>query len=74
MGIAGVNWKNLGKAGSKCWLGKHPIVRGVVMNPIHHPHGVVKGGPPLVEKNPQLLGVFLHLEEEVEKGRNIVII
>nr|YP_010039928.1 ribosomal protein L2 [Mucuna pruriens]QOY46403.1 ribosomal protein L2 [Mucuna pruriens] len=36
--------------------------------------GVVKGGPQLVEKNPQLLGVFLHLEEEVEKGRNIVII
>ena len=27
--------------------------------------GVVKGGPQLVEKNPQLLGVFLHLEEEV---------
>ena len=23
----------------------------------------------MVEKNPQLLGVFLHLEEEVEKGR-----
>lgn len=36
--------------------------------------GVVKGGPQLVEKNPQPLGVILHLEEEVEKGINIVII
>ena len=36
--------------------------------------GGVKGGLQLVEKNPQLLGVILHLEEEVEKGINIVII
>jgi hypothetical protein len=36
--------------------------------------GVVRGGPQLVEKNPQPLGVILHLEEEVEKGINIVII
>ncbi|KAK7322115.1 hypothetical protein VNO80_35085 [Phaseolus coccineus] len=72
VGNVGVNQKNLGRAGSKCWLGKRPIVRGVVMNPVDHPHGVVKGGPQLVEKNPQLLGVFLHLEEEVEKGRNIL--
>jgi len=43
------------------------------MGPVHR-MGVVKGGPQLVEKNLQLLGVFLHLEEEVEKGRNIVII
>jgi ribosomal protein L2 len=48
-------------------LGKHPVVRGVVMNPVDHPHGVVKGGPQLVEKNPQPLGVILHLEGEVEK-------
>src|SRR6266567_2997422 len=32
--------------------------------------GVVKGGPQLVEKNPQPLGVILHLEEEVEKKIN----
>ncbi|MFQ6670716.1 hypothetical protein Gotur_035522 [Gossypium turneri] len=36
--------------------------------------GVVKGGLQLVEKNPQPLGVILHLKEEVEKGINIVII
>ncbi|KAG6735510.1 hypothetical protein POTOM_061883 [Populus tomentosa] len=39
VGNAGVNQKSLGRAGSKCWLGKHPIVRGVVMDPTDHPHG-----------------------------------
>ncbi|CAI0433475.1 unnamed protein product [Linum tenue] len=33
VGNAGVNQKSLGRAGSKCWLGKRPVVRGVVMNP-----------------------------------------
>ncbi|CAJ1978176.1 unnamed protein product [Sphenostylis stenocarpa] len=74
VGNVGVNQKNLGRAGSKCWLGKRPIVRGVVMNPVDHPHGGGEGRAPIGRKNPQLLGVFLHLEEEVEKGRNIVII
>ena len=36
--------------------------------------GVVKGGPQLVEKNPQPLGVILRLEEELGKGKNIVIV
>jgi hypothetical protein len=35
--------------------------------------GVVRGGPQLVEKNPQPLRVILHLEE-VKKEINIVII
>ncbi|KAL4316898.1 hypothetical protein AHAS_Ahas15G0331100 [Arachis hypogaea] len=74
VGNVGVNQKTLGRVGSKCWLGKRPVVRGVVMNPVDHPYGVVKGGPQLVEKNLQLLRVILHLEEEVEKGINIVII
>ncbi|KAK8478609.1 hypothetical protein V6N13_101046 [Hibiscus sabdariffa] len=74
VGNVGVNQKSLGRAGSKCWLGKRPVVRGVVMNPVDHPMGVVKGGLQLVEKNSQPLGVILHLEEEVEKGINIVII
>ncbi len=34
---------NLGKAGRKRWLGKRPHVRGVVMNPIDHPHGGGEG-------------------------------
>lgn len=29
----------LGKAGRSRWLNKRPIVRGVAMNPIDHPHG-----------------------------------
>ncbi|MCP1200681.1 50S ribosomal protein L2 [Notoacmeibacter sp. MSK16QG-6] len=34
---------NLGKAGRKRWLGKTPHVRGVVMNPVDHPHGGGEG-------------------------------
>ena len=34
---------NLGKAGRKRWLGHRPVVRGVVMNPIDHPHGGGEG-------------------------------
>ncbi len=34
---------NLGKAGRKRWLGRRPIVRGVAMNPVDHPHGGGEG-------------------------------
>ena len=34
---------NLGKAGRKRWLGKRPVVRGVAMNPVDHPHGGGEG-------------------------------
>ncbi len=34
---------NYGKAGRKRWLGRRPIVRGVAMNPIDHPHGGGEG-------------------------------
>ncbi|MDJ1370109.1 50S ribosomal protein L2 [Gulosibacter molinativorax] len=34
---------DLGKAGRKRWLGVRPTVRGVVMNPIDHPHGGGEG-------------------------------
>ena len=33
----------LGKAGRKRWAGKRPSVRGVVMNPVDHPHGGGEG-------------------------------
>ena len=33
----------LGKAGRNRWLGKRPSVRGVVMNPVDHPHGGGEG-------------------------------
>jgi large subunit ribosomal protein L2 len=34
---------SIGKAGRSRWLGKRPTVRGVVMNPIDHPHGGGEG-------------------------------
>ena len=34
---------SLGKAGRARWLGRRPKVRGVVMNPIDHPHGGGEG-------------------------------
>jgi len=34
---------NLGKAGRNRWLGRRPNVRGVVKNPIDHPHGGGEG-------------------------------
>ncbi|ESR26515.1 50S ribosomal protein L2 [Lutibaculum baratangense] len=34
---------NMGKAGRARWAGKRPSVRGVVMNPVDHPHGGGEG-------------------------------
>ncbi|XP_052880919.1 50S ribosomal protein L2, chloroplastic-like [Gossypium arboreum] len=56
VGNVGVNQKSLGRAGSKCWLGKRPVVRGVVMNPVDHPHEIGEGGAQLVEKTRNLWG------------------
>uniref|UniRef100_A0A2P2IZ95 Uncharacterized protein MANES_04G068100 n=1 Tax=Rhizophora mucronata TaxID=61149 RepID=A0A2P2IZ95_RHIMU len=36
------NWK-LRKAGQSRWLGRRPVVRGVAMNPVDHPHGGGEG-------------------------------
>ena len=35
--------RELGKAGAKRWRGIRPTVRGVVMNPVDHPHGGGEG-------------------------------
>ncbi len=35
--------RSLGKAGAKRWRGIRPTVRGVVMNPVDHPHGGGEG-------------------------------
>jgi len=35
--------QKLGKAGRKRWMGVRPTVRGVVMNPVDHPHGGGEG-------------------------------
>ena len=43
--VSNVDNKNqkIGKAGRNRWLGKRPTVRGVVMNPVDHPHGGGEG-------------------------------
>lgn len=41
----------IGKAGRSRWMGKRPTVRGVVMNPVDHPHGGGEGRSP-VGRNP----------------------
>jgi len=37
------NLQSLGKAGARRWRGVRPTVRGVVMNPVDHPHGGGEG-------------------------------
>ncbi|MDD3609034.1 MAG: 50S ribosomal protein L2 [Halothiobacillaceae bacterium] len=37
------NLRSYGKAGAKRWIGVRPTVRGVVMNPVDHPHGGGEG-------------------------------
>ncbi len=41
----------IGKAGRNRWLGFRPSVRGVVMNPVDHPHGGGEGRSP-IGRNP----------------------
>lgn len=36
-------FKKLKKAGQSRWIGRRPIVRGVAMNPVDHPHGGGEG-------------------------------
>jgi large subunit ribosomal protein L2 len=43
---------SVGKAGRSRWLGKRPEVRGVVMNPVDHPHGGGEGRAPIGRKSP----------------------
>jgi len=42
----------IGKAGRSRWLVKRPVVRGVVMNPVDHPHGGGEGRAPIGRKSP----------------------
>ncbi|HBQ63608.1 MAG TPA: 50S ribosomal protein L2 [Clostridiales bacterium] len=43
---------SIGKAGRKRWLGVRPTVRGVVMNPVDHPHGGGEGKSPIGRPSP----------------------
>lgn len=42
----------VGKAGRKRWMGIKPTVRGVVMNPVDHPHGGGEGRSPIGRPSP----------------------
>lgn len=42
----------IGKAGRSRWLGIRPTVRGVVMNPVDHPHGGGEGKSPIGRPSP----------------------
>nr|ARW65016.1 ribosomal protein L2 [Polysiphonia sertularioides] len=52
--VGNIDFNNItiGKAGRKRWLGKRPCVRGVVMNPIDHPHGGGEGRSPIGKTRP----------------------
>lgn len=51
--VGNVDHENIsvGKAGRSRWMGKRPTVRGVVMNPVDHPHGGGEGRSP-IGRNP----------------------
>jgi len=42
----------IGKAGRSRWLGRKPHVRGVVKNPVDHPHGGGEGRSPIGKTRP----------------------
>jgi large subunit ribosomal protein L2 len=44
---------NLGKAGTKRWLGIRPSVRGSAMNAVDHPHGGGEGRCPIGKSSPR---------------------
>nr|UXF57907.1 ribosomal protein L2 [Gastrodia bawanglingensis] len=77
VGNIGVNNKYLGKAGSKCWLGKRPIVRGVVKNSVDHPHGGGEGRSTIGRKRPTTPWGYASIgkrSRKIKKYSNIFII
>jgi len=52
VGNVEVSQRVYGKAGCKRWLGRRPTVRGVVMNPVDHPHGGGEGRSPIGRARP----------------------
>jgi large subunit ribosomal protein L2 len=52
--LTNADYKNMsiGKAGRKRWMGVRPTVRGVVMNPVDHPHGGGEGKAPIGRPSP----------------------
>ena len=65
--------KFLDKVRSKCWHGKHPIVR-VVMNLVDHPHEDGEGRAPIGRKILMTPWGYPTLGEEVRKIKDTVIV
>ena len=63
---------NLGKAGRSRWLGKRPNVRGVVIDPVDHPHG---GGEGRTSggRHPVTPWEFLQKEKELGQINELII-
>ena len=52
LGNVGHESRSIGKAGRSRWLGRRGHVRGVVMNPVDHPHGGGEGKAPQGNPHP----------------------
>jgi len=66
--------EEVGKAGKSRWLGRRPVVRGVAMNPIDHPHGGGEGKTSGSAKTPWgkvTLGAKTRKKSKVNKNRII---
>ncbi len=65
-GVGNADHENIsvGKAGRSRWLGIRPQSRGVVMNPVDHPHGGGEGKSPAGESAPGLPVGLAHEGEE----------
>ncbi|THU42149.1 hypothetical protein C4D60_Mb00t18240 [Musa balbisiana] len=72
VGNVGVNQKSLGRADLSV-AGKRPVVRGVVMNPVDHPHGGGEGRAPIGRKKPTTPWGYPALGRRSRK-ENIVIV
>ena len=59
-----------GKAGRMRWKGVRPTVRGVVMNPIDHPHGGGEGRAPIGRPSPVSPWGKPTLGKKTRKGKN----
>jgi large subunit ribosomal protein L2 len=62
---------NLGKAGTKRWLGIRPTVRGSAMNAIDHPHGGGEGRCPIGKSSPRTPWGKIALGVKTRKKRKL---
>jgi large subunit ribosomal protein L2 len=62
---------SIGKAGRTRWLGIRPANRGVVMNPVDHPHGGGEGRSPVGRKNPVTPWGKLAIGGKTRKKKNL---